>query len=107
MSSESYLTASPSDHALQKVHFVSLGCPKNRIDTETMLAGLRGDYEIISDADEADVVVVNTCAFVESAKEESVNAILDAVELKEGKYDLTVIPLEAGQSPLDVVGVDS
>lgn len=91
MSSESQLTASPSDHALQKVHFVSLGCPKNRIDTETMLAGLRGDYEIISDADEADVVVVNTCAFVESAKEESVNAILDAVELKEGKLQKLIV----------------
>lgn len=62
----------------RKVHFVSLGCPKNRIDTETMLAGLpEAKYEMVADADAADVVVVNTCAFVDSAKEESVNTILD------------------------------
>lgn len=62
----------------RKVHFVSLGCPKNRIDTETMLAGLpKAKYEMVGDADAADVVVVNTCAFVDSAKEESVNTILD------------------------------
>ena len=75
----------------QKVHFVSLGCPKNRIDTETMLAGLQGDYEIIADAEDADVVVVNTCAFVDSAKEESVNAILDAAELKEHKLKKLIV----------------
>jgi len=69
--------------ALQKVHFLSLGCPKNRIDTETMLAGIEGEYVITGEAEEADVVVVNTCAFVDSAKEESVNAILDMAELKE------------------------
>ena len=91
MSSENHLTSSSTGQALHKVHFVSLGCPKNRIDTETMLAGLRGDYEIISDAEEADVVVVNTCAFVESAKEESVNAILEAVELKEGKLKKLIV----------------
>lgn len=68
---------------LKKVHFLSLGCPKNRIDTETMLAGIEGDYLITSEAEEADVVVVNTCAFVDSAKEESINAILDMAELKE------------------------
>ncbi|MEE2645188.1 MAG: 30S ribosomal protein S12 methylthiotransferase RimO [Myxococcota bacterium] len=65
------------------MHFVSLGCPKNRVDTETMLAGIEGDYQITTEATEADVVVVNTCAFVESAKEESVNTILDMAELKE------------------------
>jgi ribosomal protein S12 methylthiotransferase len=75
----------------QKVHFISLGCPKNRIDTETMLAGLQGDYEIIADAEEADVVVVNTCAFVDSAKEESVNAILETAELKEGKLKKLIV----------------
>jgi ribosomal protein S12 methylthiotransferase len=72
-------TTSPST----KVHFVSLGCPKNRIDTETMLAGLPGEHFVITgDADEADVVVVNTCAFVDSAKQESVDAILEMAELK-------------------------
>ena len=77
--------------ATQKVHFVSLGCPKNRIDTETMLAGLQDSYEIIGDAEEADVVVVNTCAFVDSAKEESVNAILEAAELKEGNLKKLIV----------------
>lgn len=67
----------------RKVHFVSLGCPKNRIDTETMLAGLpEARYEMVGNADEADVVVVNTCAFVDSAKEESVNTILDMAAKK-------------------------
>lgn len=74
---------SSATNGLQKVHFLSLGCPKNRIDTETMLAGIEGEYVITSEAEEADVVVVNTCAFVDSAKEESVNAILDMAELKE------------------------
>ena len=69
---------------VRKVHFLSLGCPKNRIDTETMLASLPGArYTMTPEADEADVVVVNTCAFVESAKKESVDAILDMARLKE------------------------
>ncbi|MEZ4463298.1 MAG: 30S ribosomal protein S12 methylthiotransferase RimO [bacterium] len=69
---------------VRKVHFLSLGCPKNRIDTETMLASLPGArYTMTPEADDADVVVVNTCAFVESAKKESVDAILDMARLKE------------------------
>ena len=65
--------------AHKNVHFVSLGCPKNRIDTETMLAGLpRADYHITPDAESADIVIINTCAFVESAKKESIDAILEA-----------------------------
>jgi len=69
--------------APQRVHFISLGCPKNRIDTETMLAGLQGDYVISPEAQDADVVVVNTCAFVESAQQESINTILEVADLKE------------------------
>lgn len=79
------------ENTVQSVHFVSLGCPKNRIDTETMLAGLQGDYTITGDAESADVIVVNTCAFVDSAKEESVNAILEAAELKEGKLKKLIV----------------
>ena len=53
----------------KRVHFVSLGCPKNRVDTETMLAGLSEQgCRITGDEDEADIVVVNTCAFVEEPK---------------------------------------
>lgn len=78
---------------IRKVHFLSLGCPKNRIDTETMLAGLPpARYALTPDAEGADVVVVNTCAFVESAKKESIDAILDMAKLKdEGKINRLVV----------------
>lgn len=69
--------------ASRRVHFISLGCPKNRIDTETMLAGVQEDYIISPHAAEADVVVVNTCAFVDSAKRESIDTILEMAALKE------------------------
>jgi ribosomal protein S12 methylthiotransferase len=58
---------------------ISLGCAKNLVDAELMLGGILGrGMEITSDADEADVLIVNTCAFIDSAKEESVEAILEA-----------------------------
>ena len=63
---------------------VSLGCPKNRVDSEVILGRLAGDgYETVGSAEEADVIVVNTCGFIEAAKEESVDAILEMVEFKE------------------------
>src|SRR6188768_245792 len=62
-----------------KVGMISLGCAKNLVDAEIMLGGvLANGMEVTSDADEADVLVVNTCAFIDSAKEESVEAILQA-----------------------------
>ena len=66
-----------------KLGFVSLGCPKNLVDGEVML-GLARDagHEITADAEDADVIVVNTCAFIDKAKEESVNAILEMAQLK-------------------------
>jgi ribosomal protein S12 methylthiotransferase len=71
---------------MKRIHFVSLGCPKNRVDTETMLAQLPGPYEITADAHEAEVIVVNTCAFVEEAKVESIDTILDMARMRgEGK----------------------
>jgi len=68
-----------------KLGFVSLGCPKNLVDGEVML-GLARDagHEITADAGDADVIVVNTCAFIDTAKEESVNAILEMAQLKRG-----------------------
>jgi ribosomal protein S12 methylthiotransferase len=69
---------------MQKVGFVSLGCPKNLVDSEVMMGQLRaGGYEITPDAAQADTVVVNTCGFIESAKQESIEAILEAVRLKQ------------------------
>ncbi|MEL6546664.1 MAG: 30S ribosomal protein S12 methylthiotransferase RimO, partial [Myxococcota bacterium] len=68
---------------MKKVHVVSLGCPKNRVDSEVMLGHLGEDgYVHVDDPEVADVLVVNTCAFIDSAKEESVDAILDAAEIK-------------------------
>jgi ribosomal protein S12 methylthiotransferase len=66
-----------------KIGFVSLGCPKNLVDGEVML-GLARDagHEITANADEADAIVVNTCAFIDRAKEESVDAILEMARLK-------------------------
>ena len=58
---------------------ISLGCAKNLVDAEIMLGdAIAGGFEITADADEADVIVVNTCGFIESAKRESIEAILEA-----------------------------
>jgi ribosomal protein S12 methylthiotransferase len=66
-----------------KVGFVSLGCPKNLVDSEVMMGILAASgAEITSRADDADVIVVNTCSFIESAQQESVNAILEMVQHK-------------------------
>jgi ribosomal protein S12 methylthiotransferase len=66
-----------------KIGFVSLGCPKNLVDGEVMLGLAReAGHEITSDAAHADAIVVNTCAFIDRAKEESVDAILEMARLK-------------------------
>lgn len=68
---------------MKKVGFVSLGCPKNLVDSEVMMGHLaEAGYQITNNADEADTVVVNTCGFIESAKQESVDAILEATRWK-------------------------
>jgi len=68
---------------MKKVGFVSLGCPKNLVDSEVMMGQLAAaGYEITNSADEAETVVVNTCGFIESAKAESIEAIFDATRLK-------------------------
>src|ERR1700690_2766966 len=67
----------------QKVGFVSLGCPKNLVDSEVMMGLLaRAGAELSARAEDADVIVVNTCSFIESAQQESVNTILEMVEHK-------------------------
>lgn len=76
----------------KKIGFISLGCAKNLTDTETMLGILAEDgYEITADASQAQVIVVNTCAFIDSAKEESINAILDMAEYKSGECELLIV----------------
>jgi ribosomal protein S12 methylthiotransferase len=67
-----------------KVGMVSLGCPKNLVDGEVMLGQLQArGYELVADAGEADVIVVNTCAFIDRAKKESIDAILEMAQHKQ------------------------
>ncbi len=69
-----------------RVGLISLGCAKNLVDAEIMLGSLmRGGVEITNDAAQADVVIVNTCSFIDSAQEESVDAILQSAELREAQ----------------------
>ena len=69
-----------------KVGFVSLGCPKNQLDAEVMLHELYdAGFEIVSEDIDADVVIVNTCAFIESAKQESIDNIIDIGWLKKNR----------------------
>ncbi len=67
-----------------RVGMISLGCPKNQVDAEMMLAALQADgVEIVDCVDGADAVIINTCAFIDDAKREAIENILDMVELKE------------------------
>jgi ribosomal protein S12 methylthiotransferase len=78
---------------MKKVGFISLGCPKNLVDSEVMMGRLKQEgYELTSDAAEADTLVVNTCGFIDAAKKESIDAILEAARLKsEGKCRRLVV----------------
>ena len=68
---------------MTKVGFISLGCSKNLVDTEVMLYNLHSaGFEITPNEEEAEIIVINTCGFIESAKQESIDNILDAEELK-------------------------
>ena len=76
-----------------KIGFVSLGCPKNLVDGEVMLGIARdAGHEITGDAANAEVIVVNTCAFIDSAKQESVDAILEmAARKRDGRCSRLVV----------------
>lgn len=68
---------------MTKVAFISLGCSKNLVDTEVMLHNLhKGGFEVTFSPEEAEIIIINTCGFIESAKQESVDNILDANDLK-------------------------
>jgi len=68
---------------MKKIGFISLGCPKNLVDSEVMMGQLKANgYQITANAEEADTVVVNTCGFIDSAKKESIDTILEAAQLK-------------------------
>ena len=71
------------DRRVTRIGMISLGCAKNLVDTEVMLGHLgRAGCEFVHDPAEADVIVVNTCGFIEAAREESVQAILEAAAIK-------------------------
>jgi ribosomal protein S12 methylthiotransferase len=70
---------------MEKVHLLTLGCPKNLADSELMLGALmRAGFEVTLDPGDAQVLIVNTCAFIEAAKKESIGAILEASQVKRG-----------------------
>ncbi len=76
-------TGRPAEAARPKVGFVSLGCPKNLVDSEVMMGILQhGGAALTPDAEDADIIVVNTCSFIDSAKQESVNTILEMAKHK-------------------------
>ena len=80
------MSHSPKSRPL-RVGLISLGCAKNLVDAEIMLGSLlKGGVEITNDAAQADAVIVNTCSFIDSAQEESVDTILESVELREANH---------------------
>lgn len=80
-----------------KAGFVSLGCSKNLVDTEVMLGLIREkNIELVHDPADADILIVNTCAFIQSAKEESINTILDMAEYKKAEKGHCKVLIIAG-----------
>lgn len=73
-----------------KVGLVSLGCDKNRIDSEIILSKLNDQYEITNDPKKADIIVVNTCGFIEKSKQESIDTILEMAQFKK-KYNCKLL----------------
>lgn len=85
--------AAPSGAAPgQRIYFVSLGCSKNQVDTELMLGQVAASgHQLVEEAESADVIVVNTCAFIDAAKEESVDTILEMAEWKKSAAKKLVV----------------
>jgi ribosomal protein S12 methylthiotransferase len=101
----------PTPDAGQRIYFVSLGCPKNQVDTELMLGQVAAAGHALVDAPEgADVIVVNTCAFIDAAKEESVDTILEMAQHKKptGKLVVTgcLAQRYAGELAKDIPEID-
>ena len=67
----------------KNISLVSLGCAKNLVDSEILIGGLKKEgFNLVSNTDKADVIIVNTCGFLDTAREESVDTILDCASLK-------------------------
>src|SRR3954468_4576859 len=77
---------------MSSIYFVSLGCPKNQVDTELMLGQVEAaGHALVTEPEGADVIVVNTCAFIDAAKEESVDTILEMAQFKKGSKGKLVV----------------
>lgn len=75
-----------------KIATVSLGCPKNTVDTEVMLGTIQEQgYQITTNASEAEVIIINTCGFIDSAKKESIETILEFSKYKENKCQVLIV----------------
>ena len=75
-----------------KVGFVSLGCSKNLIDTEVTIGKFKDhEFKIVNNPKEAEIIVINTCGFIESAKEEAINTILEMAEYKKKKCKYLIV----------------
>jgi len=76
-----------------KISIITLGCSKNTVDSERLMSQLKlNKFDLINDPNKADSVVINTCGFIEAAKEESINTILSAIELKkQGRIKKVVV----------------
>ena len=75
-----------------KVGFVSLGCSKNLVDTEIVIGHFKNNnYEIVNNPEKADIIVINTCGFIENAKEEAINTILEMSEYKKKKCKYLIV----------------
>ena len=73
------------------VGFISLGCSKNLVDTEIAIGIFKNkNYTIVNDPKQADIIVINTCGFIESAKEESINTILEMAEYKKKRCKILI-----------------
>ncbi|HOM02620.1 MAG TPA: 30S ribosomal protein S12 methylthiotransferase RimO [Acetivibrio sp.] len=76
----------------KKVGIISLGCPKNLVDSEIMLGLLKkNEFEITSDSEKANIIIINTCGFIESAKEESINTILEMASHKSKNCEMLIV----------------
>ena len=77
----------------KKIHIITLGCAKNQVDSEALYSQLEGnDLEVTSEISDASIAVINTCGFIEDAKQQSINTILETVRLKnEGKLDKVIV----------------
>ena len=86
------MQVSNEDNKLRRVHVISLGCARNRVDTEVMLGTLlKKDWVVSQNPKDSDAIIVNTCGFIQSAKEESIETILDCAQYKEAKPDLKLV----------------